>query len=407
MSPKPTPAGGAPGILYISYDGMLEPLGQSQVLAYLERLAHGRRIHLISFEKAADWGDAARRGAMRKRLRQAGIAWHPLRYHKSPSAPATVYDIAIGSALAIALVRRHRLGLVHARSYVAAAMALAAKKLTGAAFLFDMRGFWADERVDGGLWPAGGRLYRIAKSLERRFLLAADHVVTLTHASEKEIRRFDYLADKGLPISVIPTCADLDRFSIQGPPPAQFVLGYIGSVGTWYLLDEMLQSFRLLRRDLPDARLLIVNRHEQQMIRERASAIGVDVGALEITAAEHREMPSQIARMSAAMALIKPSYSKVASAPTKLGEYLGCGVPCLGNAGVGDMEAILNGKGVGVAVADLGPDGLEDGVARLIKLTRESDIRQRCRSVALSLFSIDSGVAAYAEIYRSIAKGCQ
>ena len=42
-------------ILYISYDGMLEPLGQSQVLAYLKRVAHGRRIHLISFEKSEDW----------------------------------------------------------------------------------------------------------------------------------------------------------------------------------------------------------------------------------------------------------------------------------------------------------------------------------------------------------------
>jgi hypothetical protein len=35
------------GVLYISYDGMLEPLGQSQVLAYLKRIAHGRRIHLL------------------------------------------------------------------------------------------------------------------------------------------------------------------------------------------------------------------------------------------------------------------------------------------------------------------------------------------------------------------------
>ena len=48
-------------ILYISYDGMLEPLGQSQVLAYLKRLANGRRIHLISFEKADDWVNVAER----------------------------------------------------------------------------------------------------------------------------------------------------------------------------------------------------------------------------------------------------------------------------------------------------------------------------------------------------------
>ena len=44
-------------VLYISYDGMLEPLGQSQVLAYLKHLVADRPIHLISFEKAGDWAN--------------------------------------------------------------------------------------------------------------------------------------------------------------------------------------------------------------------------------------------------------------------------------------------------------------------------------------------------------------
>ena len=45
------------GVLYISYDGMLEPLGKSQVLGYLNRLAVDRPIHLISFEKPSDWNN--------------------------------------------------------------------------------------------------------------------------------------------------------------------------------------------------------------------------------------------------------------------------------------------------------------------------------------------------------------
>src|SRR3954451_1080977 len=174
----------SPGVLYISYDGMLEPLGQSQVLAYLERLAGGRRIHLISFEKAGDWANVANVDAVRGRIADAGIHWHPLRYHKSPTAPATAFDIAAGTALALAITLRHRIGLIHARSYVAGLIALAVKGATGARFLFDMRGLWADERVDGELWPPGGRLYRAAKNVERRLLLGADHVVTLTRASE-------------------------------------------------------------------------------------------------------------------------------------------------------------------------------------------------------------------------------
>jgi glycosyltransferase involved in cell wall biosynthesis len=398
----------SPGILYISYDGMLEPLGQSQVLAYLERLADGRRIHLISFEKKEDWQDRARRESLARQIEAAGICWHPMRYHKRPSAPATAFDIAAGSILAIRLARRHRLGIVHARSYVAGVIALAVKRASGAAFLFDMRGFWADEKVDGSLWPAGGRLYRAAKSMERRLLLAADHVVTLTHASQKVLRRLPYLSSHPVPITVIPTCADLDRFAIQGPPQRDpFVLGYVGSVGTWYLFDEMLRCFQVLREKRRGARLLIVNRGSHPQIHQALDAHGIARDAVDVVESDPQGMPALIARMSAGMALIKPAYSKIASAPTKLAEYLGCGVPCLGNAGVGDVQQILEGHRVGVALRGFSEADLQSGVDRLIELSEDPSTPERCRKLAEELFSRDQGVASYAQIYQALQVGAR
>jgi glycosyltransferase involved in cell wall biosynthesis len=391
------------GVLYISYDGMLEPLGQSQVLAYLERLAADRPIHLISFEKPEDWLDTVKRGSIQDRIAKAGIHWHPMRYHKRPSAPATAYDIAAGSLRAIAVARKHRVSIVHARSYVPGLMALAVKRVTGAKFLFDMRGFWADERVDGGLWPVGGALYRAAKRAERRLLMGADHIVTLTHASERELRNFPLLADRSTAISVISTCADLDKFTIQGPPRRDpFVLGYIGSVGTWYLLDEMLGFFRAVEAEVADARLLIVNRREQSLIRKRARQAGIEDDKIEIVAAEHGDMPKLIARMSAGMALIKPVYSKMSSAPTKLAEYLGCGVPCLGNAGVGDMTEILEGHRIGIALRDFSVGELALRSRELIQLAQEAEIQRRCREAACDLFSLEGGVIEYEAIYQKL-----
>jgi glycosyltransferase involved in cell wall biosynthesis len=309
----------------------------------------------------------------------------------------------MGTALALMLPLRHRIAFIHARSYVAGMMALAVKRATGARFLFDMRGLWADERVDGGLWPANGRLYRAAKKVERSLLLGADRVVTLTHASELEIRGFDYLAERAPPITVIPTCADLDRFRVQAPLSTDpFVLGYVGSVGTWYLLDDMLRCFVLLREEVPVARLLIVNRGEHPLIAERAAAHGITAGELELVAASHAEVPVLIARMSAGMALIKPAYSKIASAPTKLGEYLGCGVPCLGNAGVGDVQELLEGSRVGVALADFSDGGLRENLGRLVALAREGGVQQRCRNTAEEVFSLERGVASYDAIYREL-----
>lgn len=390
------------GVLYIAYDGMLEPLGQSQVLAYLERLVSGRPIHLLSFEKPEDWADADARGRVQARMDAAGIQWHPRHYHKRPSAVATSWDIGIGILSGLWLLLRHRLRIVHARSYVAAVMALALKRLTGARFVFDMRGFWADERVDGGLWPREGRMYRVAKWFERRFLLDADHVVSLTHAGVRELQGFEYLHGKLPPFSVIPTCADLSRFVPAVTPRERFVLGYVGSAGTWYLFDAAVACFAKLLELRPDARWLIVNRNEHDYIRERLVAGGLSMDAIELRSAEHSEVPMQMARMHAAMFFIKPVFSKQASAPTKLAEFLGCGIPCLGNAGVGDMAGILEAERVGVALEGFDSASLQQGLEKLIALTADPDIQPRCVAAAQRHFSLDEGVAQYRAVYCSL-----
>lgn len=393
------------GVLYISYSGMLEPLGQSQVLAYQERLARDRVVHLISFERPEDWKRTEEREAVARRMGEAGIRWHPLRYHKRFSALATAWDILRGTLKGWRLVRRHDLEIVHARSYISSVMALMIKRTSGVKYLFDMRGFWADERVDGGLWPPRGRMYRVAKWFERRFLLGADHVVSLTHAAVREMQHFDYLAGRMPPVTVIPTCADLTRFR---PSPRRtgsegaFTLGYVGSAGTWYLFDAVVACFARLQQLRPDARLRVVNRGEHEYIRERLAAGGVDLDSVELLSAGHDRVPEEMARMDAGIFFIKPVFSKQASAPTKLGEFLGCGIPCLSNLGVGDMAEILEGMRVGVAVDGFDSGSLDGALKRLIDLVEDPSVRARCVAAAEAHFSLDEGVARYRQVYQSM-----
>jgi glycosyltransferase involved in cell wall biosynthesis len=391
-------------VLYVSYDGMLEPLGQSQVCAYLKRLAPGRAIHLISFEKPEDLQDKTAFNAVASDLNAAGIVWHPLKYHRRPSAIATAWDIAVGCMLGMLLVWRHGIGIVHARSYVSAVIALCLKAVTGTSFLFDMRGYWADERVDGGLWPRQGNLFKVAKWFERRFLLSADHVVSLTHMAAKDISSFPFLQGRVPPITVIPTCADLDRFSPDHSRPPEFDLGYVGSAGTWYEFDATVACFAEVRRIKPDARFLIVNRGEHDWIRAKLLAGGVSLEGVELKAAAHPEMPAEIRRMQAAVFFVKPLYSKRASAPTKLGELLACGVPCLSNRGVGDMAEILEADNVGIAVDSFSAESLAKGVHGLFELPKDAQLRQRCRDTAARHFSLQTGVQQYADVYLSLAK---
>src|SRR5690606_35384747 len=131
----------------------------SQVLAYQEQLASDFDVHILSFERPGDWAHREERSLLTRRMTRAGIHWHPLRYHRRFSVAATSWDILAGVRLARRLAGPHGLDILRARSYIASVIASSLKPAFGTSYLFDMRGFWADERVDGGLWRRNGSLY--------------------------------------------------------------------------------------------------------------------------------------------------------------------------------------------------------------------------------------------------------
>ena len=183
------------------------------------------------------------------------------------------------------------------------------------------------------------------------------------------------------------------------------MLGYVGSAGTWYLFDEVAACFAVLLGLRPDARLLIVNRGEHAYIRERLAAAGVPEAAVELTSATHAEVPGLMARMDAGVFFIKPVFSKQASAPTKLAEFLGCGVPCLGNAGVGDMADVLEGEAVGVVLRLFDLAALCQGLSELLVLATLPQTFGTLPAAAHKHFSLQEGVRRYCLDYAQLEGG--
>ncbi len=394
-------SGASANVLYLSYNGALDPLGRSQVVPHLEGLSRaGYRFDLISFEKPRRFAQVEDRARMQSRLSAAWITWHPLRYHRRPSALATSYDLARGLRLARRLERDRRFALVHARSYPST---LIAWRL-GLPYLFDIRGLYPEERVEGGIWPPGGTLYRITKRLETRFLRDAAAVVTLTEASVSLLRRMVASAGSAAALEVIPTCVDLERFRLLARPAGPFTAAYFGSLGTWYLLEEMLLFGRALLAVAPEARLLFVTNDDPAPLRARAAALGLPPERLLTRSVPHEHVPEALREASATFALIRPSSSKIASAATKFGESLALGLPALTNRGIGDSADIAAGERVGVVVEELSPAGYARAAQELLRLCSEEGIRERCRRAAEAHFDLAHGVARYAAVYEAIAR---
>lgn len=375
-----------PYVIYVTYDGVAEPLGRSQILAYLRHLAINHRITLISFEKDDEATDKL--GA---ELATLGIHWVRLRYHRRPPVLSTALDVGRGRRALTKIARTTAPDVVHVRSDVPALIAHLARHRTRAPMLFDIRGFWADERVEGGLWRAGGVLHRIARRCERRFYADAGAVVTLTEASVPQIRGWS--GGRDLHVEVIPTCVDSAPFAATAQRPGGPHALWSGSVGTWYRFDLAPRlaaalgfPLTVLTRQVDEARGLL-----------GGAAANVRAIRPEAIAAEMHEG-------DIGLCLILSSPSKRASAPTRFAEYLAAGMPVAVTPGVGDLGALVSNHDVGVVLRSEDDAALLDAATRLRALAADPAVRKRCRQLAAERFDVKWGSERYAEVYRRLAR---
>jgi glycosyltransferase involved in cell wall biosynthesis len=392
--------------LYLCYASLTDPLIRTQVVAYLAGLARGGHvIHLLTFEPELD---GRTRRELRAEMASQGIAWHHLRYHKRPSLPATIYDTLLGAAYACWLVVRHRLGLIHARSHVPVAMGLLARMPTRRKLIFDIRGLLAEEYVDAGRWVRGGSPYRITTWIQGVGLRRADGFVVLT----ERVRRVLFGEAARPRTYVIPCCADFDRLAPRARDVrAELGLGdrpvmvYVGKLTGVYMDREMADFFAVARQHEPELAFLVLTQSPADSIVDELRRSGVGEDAYRITQAPSSEVGTYLAASTFAICFCHPKPSLIASSPTKIGEYLAAGLPVVSGPDVGDTDTILREREAGIVVESFDDATYERATQQMLALAGEPGIRERCRAVAQSVFSLDEvGIPRYDALYREIAE---
>lgn len=153
------------------------------------------------------------------------------------------------------LVRREArsqdIRLIHARSYIPAAVALLISRTTDVPFIFDMRALWPEELITARRLRRGSVLHRAIVAAEQACLRKAAAVVSLTHAAVEHLIKTYPEEMAGQRVSVIPTCADLNRFVPAARKPDQRIIGCLGTVLSGWFQIEWLASFLAVaaRRD--------------------------------------------------------------------------------------------------------------------------------------------------------------
>jgi glycosyltransferase involved in cell wall biosynthesis len=402
--------------LYLCYFGLREPLVQTQVLPYLRELVRGGvAMSLLTFEPdpqetwMAEW---------RERLRAEGIDWHMLRYHKRPTLPATLFDIAAGAWRASRIVRRKCIDILHARSHVGAVIGALAKKLSSARLIFDVRGFLPEEYVDSGNWPKDGVLFRLTKAAERWLYNAADGFVVLTARARETLfpngtvgRPPNGASEK--PVEVIPCCVSAERIAPRSDRDAvrrelgvsdRNVFVYIGALVGYYLLRETVELLAMAREN--DARVyaLVLTHGPAAPIVAELERHGFTANDYRVMRAEPADVPWFLGAADVALSLIRPSYPRIASSPTKFAEYLAAGLPVISTAGIGDLDEHIEEGRVGVVLHSLDAVGYADALQGIDTLRRDPGLAERCREEARRRYDLETiGGARYRRLYSALS----
>ncbi|MEL7500617.1 MAG: glycosyltransferase [Planctomycetota bacterium] len=385
-------------ILYIASAAFDEPLIKSQVLSYLFHNAlHGRvQYSLVTFERRAIDKDV--QNSIVADLKSKGINWIPIWISSKNRFMGMFQDIRHATNILRDHLQTNPHDLIHARSFLPGNTAARLKKKLGIPMLYDMRGFWAKEKYAYGrlkFLPAKW----VAQFMENRVFDAADHLISLTESG------VHFLKEQGStkPITCIPCCVDLNKFRplLNKPTNDQHQLVSVGSLGRGYRCDAVFQFAAEYQKLHKNTQLLLLTRTDRNFILDIANHSGFPLDRVTIESVSHEEVPVRVAAATAGICMIESSDAKIASCPTKLGEYLACGLPAIANVPIGDVEDTLTKRNVGIPVR-LDHDPMAHAAAKLIKLVNDPNIKSRAREEAVGRFNLVDGANAYVDVYQSM-----
>lgn len=369
-------------VAYLSLDSVSSTVGSSQVLAYVRRLAdRGVSIHLHSFEHAKN-------AQLAEDLAALGIQWTPHRFGASGARGG------LGRVLRLAFAIRGA-RVAHARSDMAAAAAM----LAGVdRWLWDVRSFWADQKVATGVFTQGSLQARIFRQIERKAASRSTRIVTLTPSAIAELdRRYGgFVSERA---KVVTTCVDRRRFLPSPVPTTESIrLLLAGTLNRYYDIPLMVEFVRVLQRRVP-VELIVASPAKTGWEKELGA-----VGAVFVSVTPE-EMPDLIATCHVGLGVCRDDAgpSLLAAMPTKIGEFLAVGRAVVVNSGLADAASFLDRHRAGIALN--GEDGLDAAAERLIELVKDPETRSRAVELAAEHFDLDQGVDQLVDLYGELCTG--
>jgi len=406
-------------VIYLVYDGLTNPVFDSQVLTMLEFLkSQGRGPNLlVSFEPFIKNDFLQKMNEVIKRLETDVVIIKRLPFINRLSLRTLAQSL-------VKIVVEHMVApeplILHCRGQIAAYIAIQTKLLlphVNIKVLADIRGVPEELLMRSNLWRGlGDQLrYREMKKVEREVYTSADRLCCVSNSFKYYIcKNFGCPADR---ILVVYCSVNTNRFRFDSTVRARIrdelrlednlVFAYSGSLSPWQVPDKIFEFFIMAQKACPNSCLLILTKDviAARKLLQKYDKYMANVMCLSM---DYSRVPDHLMAADVGLLLREDTLVNKVAFPTKYAEYLSCGLFVVTTQGVMDIASYTMTQPVTGYVlqhfAELDSGELRNLIMQLYEKDFLTDMsRQERHTIAANMFGIERNFSKYIEIYDALA----
>ena len=383
-------------VLYFSPDGILDELGQSQILPYIYGLNKmGYKFIIFSFERFDRKYEELL--SQSRIFKSKDIIWYylplyPKKYHR-------LLRFIFGAIKLNHIFRKHKINLIHIRSINAGAIFL----LSGikCRILYDIRAF-AGQLGDYGLLK-NKFLLKLFIFLEKILIKKSNGIVVLDESG------LDYLNINfklNIPVQVIPTSTNIRKFNLPRAPKTKnkkeikFVM--IGGAQFPYLLKKALQFVKVLLTNNVNCTLDIINQRQHKFIKKVIEEVNFPKDKINVFGIKPSEKFNLLPHYDCGLVFIQKGNWIKMSSPTKIGEYLAAGLHIVGLEGINVLERLEKNTSCVDNLSQNFENLNKEKITKILEKISDLGRREKSFKLAKEFYDLNSALNKYTLLYENI-----
>ena len=381
--------------IVLIYHSYRDPLFQNLMLEYLQTLvkSQGTDFYLITFEHEHYALSVVEMRREQRILRRSGIFWYPVIYH---AGSFTVFKKIVDLFQAIVLIGKlkklTKAKLLVTFTNLSASIGIICAHLFRLKMLVYCYEPHSDFLVELGIWRKGSLKHKISKWIELYAGRRADFVM----ASTKYV--VELLTDLKAKGQVIRAPVSIDEQAFSYKPRGRekvrrkyglmnrHVVLYLGKFGYLYYNEEIAKLCKTLFDNIDNTFFFIVTSNDHEAIRDMFLENGLPEESFSVTGnLSYDEVKDYISAADIGLSAVPPTSSQKFRSPTKVAEYLLCGLPYITCEGVSEDDIYAKKYNVGAVVKSFEKSDILECIPKIKYLLNEEKVskRERCRDVGV------------------------